>query len=506
LGILLNQSNLSQETISIEKDIVSRRSARWDVQNIFKNYVVIAGTQICSAVFSLATVWLATKLYGTEGYGNIVAIIAGSQAVQLFSNWSNVALARFGVQEFVETGNINKAFWARAAILTPNVLIVASTGPLWIYWLLALLHLPTTAISFILLHFVFSVIWLHFQQALQAAKMPVLQGLLILFERVFIFLLILLFGSILKLSWLYAFCAFIVSAFIMSVIAWWRIRKLISWKIEVDKTWVRRILAFSVPLIPYSITGFFCTNYLDAFFITKYLSKSELGIYTVAYQVNSLLLQFLILVGTLLMPMFITLRTNGQQKHINQYLESVLPLVTLIWSLIVPFFAILVGVLIPLVFGSKFSSLENVIWVFMLGTTFSLPSVIGYSPFATAASAVYISFPLALVTASANILGNLILIPKWGLVGSAWSTSISTIAGMFAIVLLIRWKFHFKISFLFQAMFPTIIGLISFLIFDNRLMASLLISIFSAIIIVINIGSAKRSVNFTYNLIKNNFL
>jgi O-antigen/teichoic acid export membrane protein len=489
-----------------ESKDASRQTAQWDARNIFKNYFVVAGTQIGGAIFSLATVWLATRLYGTDGYGSIVAIIAGSQAVQLLTNWTNVALARYGVQEFVETGKISKVFWARTVIFSPNLILVASTCPLWIYWLLALLRLPTAAVSLIILHFIFSVVWLHFQQALQAVKMPRLQGLLIFLERGVIFLFVLFFGFFFKLPWLYAFYAFILSSFIMSVIAWWHIRNMISWKMAVDKDWMKRILAFSVPLIPYSITSFFCTSYLDAFFITKYLSKSELGIYTVAYQINSLLLQFLILVGSLLMPMFVTLRAKAQHHHINQYLESVLPLITLAWGLVIPFFAISVGYFIPMIFGTQFSNLESVVWVFMLGTTFSLPSVIGYSPFATAASAVYISFPLALITASVNVLGNFILIPKWGLVGSSWSTSISAVAGMASIVLLIRWRFAFKISLLFQAILPTFVGLLSFLMIDNRLIASLLISIFTACIILLNFNVIKQSLIFSHSLIRRNIL
>jgi O-antigen/teichoic acid export membrane protein len=492
-------SNRLNSTV-VGSSLSARQTARWDAQNIFKNYFVLAGTQIGGAVFSLATVWIANRLYNTEGYGNIVAIIAGSQAIQLFTNWTNVALARYGVQEFVETGGISKTFWGRSAILTPNLILVASTAPLWAYWLLALLHLPTAAISFIILHFFFSVIWVHFQQALQAVKMPRVQGVLIFFERVLILLLVLFFGYVLKLSWLYAFYAFIIAAILMSIIAWWHIRHLISWRLKIDKEWIKKLLAFSLPLVPYSITSFFCSNYLDAFFITKYLSKSDLGIYFVGYQINSLILQFLIIVGSLLMPMFVTLRMKNQENFIKQYLEDLLPILTLIWGVLVSFAAIVFGYLIPLIFGNNFSQLDSIIWIFMVGTTFTVPSLIGYSPFATAASAVYIGFPLAIATATTNVVGNFIFIPKWGLVGSAWSTSISAVISMVSIILLIRVRFHFRNGFLFLSMVPCCIGLVFFLLERNSLYASLTSLLITLIILFIRREAMRRSILFLLQL------
>lgn len=502
---LQSQNNLPEENELLQKK-VNRQSAIWDAQNIFKNYFILIGTQIGGAVFSFATVWIATRLYGTEGYGNIVAIIAGSQAIQLFTNWSNVALARYGVEEFVETGSIKKTFWSRTTIVGPNLILIVSTAPLWIYWLLALLHLPNVAIPFIIFHFIVSIVWLHFQQALQAAKLPRLQGILIFIERVIILLLIIVFGYLFKLSWLYSFYAFIIAALLMSIIAWWKCRHLISWNIAINKAWTQKLLAFSVPLIPYSITGFFCTNYLDAFFITKYLSKKELGIYSVGYQINGLVLQFLILVGTLLMPMFVTLRSNGQEKYINKYLEEVLPWLMLIWGAFIPFFAIFTGFLIPVLFGSQFSGLNIVIWVFMMGTTFTIASIIGYSPFATAASAVYISFPLALTTAATNLVGDFILIPKWGLVGSAWATSFSSIVAMLSIVFLIQRKFHFKTSFLFQSVAPTSIGLTSYLILNSLIVSSFITLGFSLLFLLLKIKTLKQSFAFLPRIRRGNLV
>ena len=491
-----------QERTVVGKEKLSRQSARWDLQNIFYNYFTLVGSQIGSALFSFATVWLATKIYGTDGYGNIVAIIAGSQAIQLFTNWTNIALDRNGVQEFVETGNISKTFWARTAIAAPNIAIVATTAPLWIYWIFALLHLSGSVLWYVVLHFLMSAIWLLFQHSLQAAKLPRVQGTLLFVERAIIFGLIFLLGYILHLPWLYAFTAFIAASLLMSVVAYFRLRGVLKGIVAVDRTAVKKVLAFSLPLVPYSVTSFFCTNYLDAFFITSYLQKSDLTLYSVAYQVNGLLLQFLILVGTLLMPMFVTLRSRSHQTHINQYIEHLLPSFTLIWAAVIPFVALMISYLIPLVFGAEFSKLNDVLWVFMTGTSFVLPSLIGYSPFATAASAVYISFPLAAATAVTNVVGNFLLIPKWGLLGSAWSTTLSSFVALVTIVFLNKMRFQFATSMLYKSLLPAIVCLMTFLMIGDSVLASI-IGLITAVVLALTLKrQLKSAFKYSYNILQ----
>src|SRR5438445_3387835 len=124
----------------------NRRGASWDLVQGPKNYLSLVSAQVVSAVLSFAAVWLATRLLGPTGYGGVVAIVAGSQAIgQLTVNWTAVSLSRHGVEEFVETGRVAKAFWTRFWILVPNVLLVGVTSPFWLPYLSALLKLPSQA-------------------------------------------------------------------------------------------------------------------------------------------------------------------------------------------------------------------------------------------------------------------------------------------------------------------------------------------------------------------------
>lgn len=143
----------------------NRRQASWDLQNIFKNYASLVAAQIGSAALAFGSVYLATRFFGTEGYGGIVAVLAASQTAQILINWTCVALARYGVQEYVETGAINRSFWARGLIFFLSVVVLLFCAPLWLPFFVAWLKLPPEVAPLILIHFVVAALWFHVQNA-----------------------------------------------------------------------------------------------------------------------------------------------------------------------------------------------------------------------------------------------------------------------------------------------------------------------------------------------------
>src|SRR5437868_8454981 len=148
---------MNSQPISINADPIpppsERRTAHWDLENALRNYSTLVAAQITVALFSFASVWLVTRHLGTEGYGGLVAVIAASQIAQIFVNWTCISLARYGVEEFVETGHITNSFWARSALFLPNTLIMLLAGPLWLPFLASWLKLPSEAIWFVAAHF-----------------------------------------------------------------------------------------------------------------------------------------------------------------------------------------------------------------------------------------------------------------------------------------------------------------------------------------------------------------
>lgn len=447
-----------QITAEENSDKNERQGANWDLSNAVRNYSTLVAAQVAVAFFSFASVWLATRNLGTEGYGGIVAVIAASQVAQIFVNWTCISLARYGVEEFVETGEIGKTFWARSFILLPNTLVFLALSFLWLPIISGWLKLPPEAIWYVIAHFLVQAVWIHVQYALQGAKLPRLQGVLLAVERIIIFsgLLVLVLSG--KLTYLSATAIYIASPFLMTFIGLFQLRKLISWHIRFDTEILRKILKFSVPLIPFYLTGYLTTNYLDAIFISQYLSKSDLGIYSVAYQINGILMQFPTLAGSLILPFFVTLQASKSIEKVKLYMEDILPLLTLFGGLLSICAAFAMQIFIPFLFGQEINQAVIIFWILMSSAVFAIPGIIGYSPYFNSFSITYIATIMAVIAAVVNFFANFFLIPRYGLKGCAWATVLAYGASILTVMFIARRKYSLKTKWTLPAILPALTG------------------------------------------------
>jgi len=415
-----------------------RQNAAWDIRNAPKNYISLVAAHGATAFFSFASVWLITRKIGSEGYGVIVAFVAASQLVQIFLNWSSTALARFGIEEFVETGKITRSFWSRTLLFFPNLLVLLALAVFWLRPVANWLKIPEAAVWLIAVHLAVTAIWLHVQYGLQGVKMLRLQGVLLAVERGFTFiglLAIVLFGQMTLIS---ALWCYIVPALILTVLGLVILRPFVALEGFFDRDHFRKMLVYSLPLIPFAVVGYLSTSQLDAFFITKYLSTRELGIYAVAAQINGLLLQLPILANAVLLSMFVSLKTRGDESLISRFIKDAVPSITLGWSAICVGVSALCIFLIPAIFGAEFRDSSIVLWILTTATACSFPVLMGFATLSNAYSKTYISMYASIGTASVNVLFNLLLIPSFGIIGCAWATVLSAFVGLVIFYLLLR--------------------------------------------------------------------
>ncbi len=465
-----------------------RREATWDIRYAFSNYLTLVASQILIALFSFGSVILCTRYLGADGYGVIVAVIAASSVAQIFVNWTCAGLTRLGVEEFVTVGEISKSFWARTIILIPNLLVMCAFSLAWLPLVASWLKLPAKAYVLVVAHFVVNSIWLHFQQSFQAAKLPRLQGVLLALERVVIFSLLGTLFLVGQFNWFTAVCSYILTPLLMSIIGFFKIRNLVSWRILYDSEILVRLLRFSFPLIPFSLIGYFSTSFLDAIFISQYLDKTELGIYSVAYQINGILMQFPLLAGSLLLPLFVTLQSKRTGDNVKKFISEVLPLLTLVWGFLCIFVAILGTFLIPLLFGSQVAEASKILWILAIGAAISFPSFVGYIPYVHQISATYIGIPMAIAGSVTNVVANFLLIPKYGLIGCAWATVLSVATSLLVVFVILNIRHSLKHRWTIQALMPAIVTC-SYYSWSNNILVSLLIG--SGIILLLFITYRK---------------
>lgn len=490
-----NQSaeNITPRSADGTQISAERRDAGWDLKNAFGNYSVLAVSQIVAAFFSLASVWFATRYLGTEGYGGIVAIIAASQVVQIFVNWSAASVIRFSTEEFVATGEINKSFWSRIFIFAPNTLLLLISSPWWFPYLAKLLTLPMETFWLVILHFLVLAFWIHVQFALQGAKLPRIQAVLIAVERFLIFSVLGGLFFIGELTWLTALWAYISASVLMVFVGLWHLRSLLSWKISFDADWLKRMLKFSIPLIPFSLVGYFSSSYLDAIFITQYFSKSDLGIYNIASQVTGILMQFPTLVGALLLPWFVTLQSGKQDSMMKSYMEDILPLITLLCEFVFIFIIACAYYLLPLIFGAELIESSRILLILGVSAVIGLPHLMGYGSFINAVSATYIGTAMAIVGAVVNLTANAFLIPRYGLIGCAWATVLAYGTSLLTVIIIVHWRFPLKHKWTVQALLPSIISSLYFS-WSGNLVLTLAVFILTTIcLLIVYHNSIKQS-------------
>lgn len=444
-----------------------RQSSSWDIRNAPRNYAALVAYQVLSAAFSFGAVWLITRHLGSEGYGGIVAIIAASQVAQVFVNWTSTAVVRFGVDEFVETEKISRTFWVRFVVLVVNLLAVALISRLWFPTLADWLKLSPETFWLVIAHFAVTVIWIHVQMSLQAAKLPRVQGLLQMIERLLIFVGIFALTAAANLTPIFAMLCYIIAPAAMIFAGLFKLRHFINARFDIDRAFVRKIVAYSIPLLPFSLVGYFSGSYVDAVFVSQFLSTNDLGIYSVATQINGIALQLPTLANTLLLPLFVTLTNEGLNEKIKSYFTHALPAITLVGGLSGTILSAAGYVLIPVIFGSEFEQAALPLWILISSSVVGLPALLGYASATHSSSLTYVATIASVFAATANIALNFLLIPIWGLEGCAWATLSAILISTIIFATMLKRKIQLPPSWSFFAILPNLTAAITLSLTHN---------------------------------------
>lgn len=482
-------------------DVSGRQSSSWDISNAPRNYGALVAFQIGSAVFSFASIWLVTHYLGSEGYGGVVAIIAASQVAQVFVNWTSVAVVRFGVDEFVDTHKIARTFWVRFIVLSINLAIVLALSPLWFPPLAAWLKLTPAYFGLVMSHFAVTVIWIHVQMSLQGAKLPRTQGFLMMIERLLIFAGFVALTLTASLTQVGAAVCYIAAPAAMIFLGLFTLRKYIFSRFSVDRAFFRKIIAYSAPLAPMALVGYFSGTYLDAIFISRFLSISDLGVYSIAAQIVGITLQIPTLANTLLLPLFVSLTKENQSHRLRRFFSDVSPTATLLGGVLCTFLSLIGYYLIPLAFGSDFSNSRAPLWILFSSSTVALPVLLGYSALSHSLSTTYISMLSAILGAITNVFFNAVLIPPYGLNGCAVATLISYIISVLTYLVLLKRTDTLPRSWVFLAMLPNAAATIAFLTTAQPWFAAGICLAGTAILVYVRRDSLTESLSFVRNIV-----
>ena len=209
------------------------------------------------------------------------------------------------------------------------------------------------------------------------------------------------------------------SFFIFSILAIYILYKMDYFKEKLTLNYTKEILSFGIPLIPHAIGGVILAM-SDRYFISYFYDNSEVGLYTVAYQISAVLLLISMSINQAWSPMFFKLMKENKHDYINKFI--------MILFILFLVSAISVYLLSPLIYDNfidiKFH--DSKVYFFSLLLGFAFQSF--YFLFTNYLFYYKKTALLSLITfsgASINLILNYILIKQYGVIGVAYATAIT---------------------------------------------------------------------------------
>lgn len=230
----------------------------------------------------------------------------------------------------------------------------------------------------------------------------------------------------------------LIAAFVFSLISliYYRRWNLLSWKINRD--YIRLAILFGTPLILHQM-GKFVINQSDRLFLAKMTSIDEMGIYSVGYQVGTVILILVTGFSNFFSPFLYERLARNQEKDKRE-------IVKMSYGFLAGTFlaVVLLTVLTPLLFGwfinDRYSGAEK--YVFWVGLGYFFWGIYTiFSGYIFFHKATRILGRLAIVNVVLNLLFNYLFIREWGPIGAAYATCLSYFIIAVAMIAIVTKKY-----------------------------------------------------------------
>ena len=388
----------------------------------WRSFLTLGAGNYGAMAIGLATSVLLARQLGAEEYGRLALLLMASQVLLLVAvNWSHIGFVRFGSREFASMGAVAETLSTRLGIVVPAAAVAAIVMVLARQPLAAYLGIPPVGVWLILVHFVAACALSFIGAVFQARDQMARYGSCLFLDKA----LTLVFVVALPVIWTssplavltcYAASSLLVAIWGASVVGARTLRPTFP-----SRDAYRHMLAFSAPLLLSSWAGLFGTNWLDLVILKWYVPIGEMGKYSLAFQLASVIQQVAVIFSTLLVPQLSVMVAEGQAERIRMFIERLLPYWLLGTSIL--FGLVLLGARagVPLVFGDAYAGAAPVLALLMVAScAFALFSAC--LPLVSAYGSTWVLTGNCFASAAVNVALDLLLIPQFGIKGAAIAT------------------------------------------------------------------------------------
>ncbi len=227
-----------------------------------------------------------------------------------------------------------------------------------------------------------------------------------------------------------AMAAYTLSLVLTLVLAFYLLRNLLGKRVKYtkEKSLRRELLSFSIPLFIASVLWIILTQ-VDMIMIGYFKSPFEVGLYSAAVPIASLLYLFPIAINSVFVPEMLVVYVKGKKKEFERTIDKVVGWRFFLNYPLLLLFLLAPKVVIDLLFGRSFISSAVALSILAVGfftmTTFAQP-ISGLLRLIKKTKYIgYVTFYMLIL----DIILNYLLIPKYSFTGAAIATSTSLIVG-----------------------------------------------------------------------------
>jgi len=397
-------------------------------KQFFWNYFSLAIAQGGAYIFQFLITIIIARAIQPTGYGilSLFLMISGIMCM-LIIDWPNSSLIRYGKTEFIDTGKISEVFWARFTILLVAFLITLIT--LLFFKNFIDDYIGIRDVSFLLLGYICSTsLILFISNIFQTTGKIKLFGFMNFISKLSLlalaFIVIILFNSLTEID---IILLYIFSQIIVVIIGIAILNKKWIFPIKFSKDMISTIIIFSWPMV-FGALSVISLNYVSTVMIKTYMTISDVGVYSLAYMVMTILSMMILSLPGLILPIVASMKAQQKTHIIIEIMNDIIPQGIFLWSLVVSLFVIICSFIIPIIFGQSYTQATTPLLILLLGSSFMSISAF-HSSILVNYDIIKKLVIISVLIAVLNIIGSVILIPLIGINGAALAT-----AGSYAII------------------------------------------------------------------------
>jgi O-antigen/teichoic acid export membrane protein len=448
--------------------LISRR-----LDQVAKNSIFLLIGLVFSNIISYVYRLIIARHFGPEQYGlfSLALMIAGFLVA-----FTSLGLTD-GILRFIPVFNAKKQYYKSKYLIkiSVNLILIINIGAGILLYLFSeiiannlfgepLLVVPLKMFGLLVPVWTLSNLILSFILSFErGAWHSLLNNVVPIFSRTLILIVLVLF-SFGPYSIFISYIASYVILLISSIIIYKKTVKIPKIKNEVSKNEkiniLKRIISYSWPLIFVALlTKIY--YWTDSLMIGYYLDASEVGIYNAATPIALILT----IAPTLFLQLFIPIITkeyaSNRKEVVKQISQQIGKWIFIINLPIFLFIIVYPNAIINVLFGQEYISAGNALRVLSIGALISCMGMVSERLILMKGKSRIILYNVVF-TSILNLVLNIYLIPKYGIIGAATSTTISWM--VVSILLIIEGKkFVYILPFRRKMFDITIISLVPFL-------------------------------------------